>query len=124
MSITALLVEDDEDIRAVGQVALEAVGGWTVRVAHSGFQALQSVADGWVPDVILMDVMMPGMDGVTCFHKLREIPEMQQVPIVFLTAKVQRDEVQAYLDIGAIGVIHKPFDPMTLATQVLALLGK
>lgn len=121
--LSALLVEDDEDIRAVGQVALEAVGGWTVRTAESGFQAIERVQD-WVPDVILMDVMMPGMDGVACFHKLRQIPALAAVPIVFLTAKVQRSEVDAYQDMGAAGVIHKPFDPMTLARDVIALIER
>ncbi|MCO4746196.1 MAG: response regulator [Proteobacteria bacterium] len=121
MSFSALLVEDDEDIRAVGEVALEAVGGWKVRAANSGFQALDRL-DGWVPDVILLDVMMPGMDGVTCFHKIRERPELRDVPIVFLTARVQSNEVAGYTALGAAGVIHKPFDPMTLASEVRELI--
>ncbi|TNE91170.1 MAG: response regulator [Deltaproteobacteria bacterium] len=121
MTVRALLVEDDVDIRAVGEVALAAVGGWTVTTAESGFRALE-LAPRVLPDVILMDMMMPGMDGVTCFKKLREIPELSAIPIVFLTAKVQRNEVEDYKALGAAGVIHKPFDPMTLAEEVLTLI--
>lgn len=121
MSLRALLVEDDEDIRAVGRVALSVVAGWEVHTAVDGFAALE-LAPQVLPDVILMDMMMPGMDGVACFQRMQEVPEIAHIPIVFLTAKVQRGEVEKYTALGAAGVIHKPFDPMSLASDVLALI--
>lgn len=115
-----LLVEDDADIQAVGQLALEAVGGFEVRVCSSGQEAL-AAAPQFAPDLILLDVMMPGMDGLTTYAALRRIPAMCDTPIVFMTAKVQPTEMARYREAGALGVISKPFDPMALAEQVHAL---
>jgi two-component system, OmpR family, response regulator len=112
-----LLVDDEPDIRAVAKIALGAVGGWQVVVCESGTEAIAQAA-AEAPDIILLDVMMPEMDGPTTFKKLREQASTASIPIIFLTAKVQPQEIQAYLDLGAVGVINKPFDPMTLATQV------
>lgn len=115
-----LYVEDEPDIRAVAQVALETVGGLTLRICASGEQALREVA-AFRPELVLLDVMMPGMDGPSTLRALRAMPELAGVPMVFMTAKVQPEEVAQFLALGAAAVIAKPFDPMTLADQVKAL---
>ncbi len=116
-----LLVDDEPDIRRIGQLSLEAVGGLKVALASSGAEAL-ALAKASPPDCILLDVMMPEMDGPACLGKLREMAETQGVPVLFMTAKVQTHEVERYLALGAVGVIRKPFDPMTLAQDVRSLL--
>lgn len=115
-----LYVEDEQDIRTVARLALEMVGGLEVKICASGEEALRE-AVAFAPDMILLDVMMPGMDGPTTLHNLRGLPELAQVPVAFMTAKVQPAEVAQYKALGAKGVIPKPFDPMTLAAQVRAL---
>ena len=117
---TVLYVEDDVDIQEVASMALEVVGGLDVVVVGSGQDAIAHVRE-WIPDLVLLDVMMPEMDGPTTLAALRQVPGMQKVPVVFVTAKVQANEVERYLTLGAIGVIAKPFDPMTLADQARAL---
>lgn len=112
-----LYVEDEPDIQAVARIALEMVGGLTVNICSSGEQALREAA-GFAPDMILLDVMMPGMDGPTTLKALRETPALATTPVVFMTAKVQPAEVARYSSMGALGVIPKPFDPMTLASQI------
>ena len=118
-----LCIEDEPDIRAITKVALEMVGGLTVEACESGREALNRVA-AIAPDLILLDVMMPGMDGPTTYHALRELPAAKEIPIIFMTAKVQSNEVDQYTEMGAIGVISKPFDPMALATTVKTLWSK
>jgi CheY-like chemotaxis protein len=115
-----MMVEDEPDIQAVARVALEAVGGFAVEMCSSGIEALQRVRE-IDPDLILMDVMMPGMDGPSTLKRLRENPETAGYPLIFMTAKVQAHEVSRYKEIGALGVIAKPFDPMTLAASVKSL---
>lgn len=115
-----LYVEDDADIRTIASMALEAVGGFTLQACASGAEALAHAA-AFAPDLLLLDVMMPGMDGPTTLARLRELPATRDVPVVFMTAKVQASEVQHYKALGALGVISKPFDPMTLAGEVQAL---
>jgi CheY-like chemotaxis protein len=115
-----LYVEDDADIRTIASLALETVGGLTLQACASGAQALAEAA-AFGPDLLLLDVMMPGMDGPTTLARLRELPVTRDVPVIFMTAKVQASEVQHYKALGALGVISKPFDPMTLAAQVQAL---
>ena len=112
-----LLVEDDPDIQAVAKLALEAIGGYEVRLCGSGGQALEEAA-GFAPDLILLDVMMPDMDGPATLRALRNIPQLSQTPVVFMTAKVQPYEVANIKEMGAIDVISKPFDPMTLSATV------
>jgi two-component system, OmpR family, response regulator len=112
-----LYVEDDGDIRTIALLALETVGGLQVRACASGAEAVQA-APAFAPQLLLLDVMMPGMDGPTTLVRLRELPATASVPVVFMTAKVQASEVEQYRALGAIGVITKPFDPMTLARQV------
>ncbi len=112
-----LFVEDDPDIQMVAQLALEAVGGYTVQMCSSGKEAL-AVAEQFAPDLILLDVMMPGMDGPTTLMELRKKPSLSHTPVIFMTARVQRHEIEQYLAMGATDVISKPFDPMTLSAQV------
>ena len=116
-----LYVEDDPDIRTVAQIALETVGGYTLKVCDSGRAALDAVAAGYRPDLLLLDVMMPGMDGPTTLDGLRRLAATAGTPAAFMTAKVQAAEVAHYKSLGAIGVVAKPFDPMQLAQQVRRL---
>ena len=116
-----MYVEDDPDIQMVAQMALEVVGGMTLRTCSSGQEALQAAAAGLSPDLILLDVMMPGLDGPATLAALRTIAATAATPVIFMTAKVQAAEVSYYKSIGAIGVIAKPFDPMLLAQQVRTL---
>ena len=117
-----LYVEDEPDIQAVARVALEAVGGLTVKICSSGEEALREVK-AFAPDLILLDVMMPGMDGPSTLEALRELPDMDRIPVAFMTAKVQPEEVAHYKSLGALDVVAKPFNPMTLATQVRKIWG-
>jgi len=112
-----LCVEDEEDIRKVQTIALEGLGGFKVLTCASGAEAIQE-APAFGPQLILLDVMMPGMDGPTTLKSLRTIAGLEETPVIFVTAKVQPDEVDYYLELGALEVISKPFDPMTLASQL------
>jgi len=110
-------VEDEPDIRAVAEFALIQLGGFTVQLCESGQRAIDN-APAFKPDLILLDVMMPGLDGIETFARLKEIPAIEATPIVFMTAKAMQDEVERYLSLGAAGVISKPFDPLTLPAQL------
>ena len=112
-----LYVEDEPDIRVVAQMALEAVGGFTVIACASGQEALSAAPDARA-DLLLLDVMMPGMDGPRTLKALREIPATAHTPVIFMTAKVQVAEVTLYKALGALEVIPKPFDPMELSAQI------
>ncbi len=112
-----LYVEDDPDIQFVAEIALAQVGGFELKICSSGKDAIASAAS-MRPDLILLDVMMPEMDGPTTLGELRKIANTQDTPVIFMTAKVQPAEVSSYLELGAIAVINKPFDPMTLAQTV------
>ena len=112
-----LYVEDEPDIRLVAQMALEAVGGFTVISCASGPDAL-SAAPQARADLLLLDVMMPGMDGLGTLRALREMPATANTPAIFMTAKVQAAEVAVYKAMGALEMIPKPFDPMTLSAQI------
>lgn len=118
-----LVVEDEPDIRNVARLALGDVGGFEVDLCESGAQALERVRERR-PDLVLLDVMMPELDGPATLARLREDPATASVPVVFMTAKVQPREVSGYLEAGAIGVISKPFDPMTLHESVRDLWEK
>ena len=115
-----LCVEDEEDIRKIEVIALESLGGLKVRACGSGAEAIKEAPD-FSPQIILLDVMMPGMDGPTALKSLRTIPGLEETPVVFVTAKVHPDEIKYYLDMGAVDVICKPFDPTTLAAQLRAI---
>ena len=115
-----LYVEDEPDIQKVAKLALEHVGGFEVLVCSSGPEAIEN-GPGFEPDMILLDVMMPGMDGPATLEALRKIESLKEVPAVFLTAKVLPTEIQRYKELGALDVIAKPFDPMGLSEQVRAV---
>ena len=117
-----LYVEDEADIREVAEFALEDEGVDIVFCA-SGEEAIEKSVD-FQPEVILLDVMMPGMDGPTTLQNLRTIPGLQTTPVIFLTAKVQPNEIQNFIALGAIDVIPKPFDPMTLAEKIRETLNR
>ncbi len=117
-----LYVEDDPDIQAIAMMVLETISGFVVEACSCGSDALQK-AVAFNPDLILLDVMMPGMDGPETLKGLRGFSELEKTPVVFMTAKVQPQEVQAYIEMGAVGVIAKPFDPMTLAQQLRDIWG-
>ena len=119
---TVLLVDDEEDIRAVGQIALEDVGGLLPLLAGTSDEAV-ALANSGHPDLILLDVMMPGTDGPGTLARLRAAPATASIPIIFLTAKAQKADVQRLLALGAAGVIAKPFDPMTLVAEARKILG-
>lgn len=112
-----LLVEDEVDIQMVARLALEDIGGFTVEVCESGAVALERGPE-FEPQLILLDFMMPGMDGRKTMEAFRDVRGLEDVPVVFLTARAQLNEVQEYRRLGAIEVIVKPFDPMTLADRV------
>ncbi len=112
-----LLVEDEPDIQAVAKLALEIVGKFTVEICNSGNEAIVK-APSFAPQMILLDVMMPGMDGPSTLQALRNLPQTASIPVVFMTAKVQPYEVAHYKKLGAVDVIAKPFDPMTLSSTI------
>ena len=114
---SVLLVDDESDIRSIVELSLTAVGDWSVTTAASGPEALHQL-ESEVPDLILLDVMMPGMDGMTTLGKIREHASCAAVPVIFMTAKVQKHEVAQYLQLGAAGVLSKPFDPMQLPHDI------
>ena len=118
-----LLVDDEPDIRVIATVSLQMFGGLEVTTASSGREALE-LAPQVRPDVILLDVMMPEMDGPETLRRLRALEATAHTPIVFMTAKVLRDEIDRWMALGAIGVISKPFEPTTLAVELRALCAR
>jgi CheY-like chemotaxis protein len=120
-----LVVDDDEDIRLLSELALRRIGGWEVAVASSGEEALERAREQ-KPDVILLDVMMPRIDGPTTLAMLREEPSTANVPVIFLTAKVQQREVDRYRALGARGVIRKPamMRPMQSCDTIWSASGR
>ena len=115
-----MYVDDEPDIRAIVEMALQAVGGFTVTLCQDGREALEK-APRARPDLVLLDVMMPGMDGPQTLEALRRVPGLAGVPVVFVTAKVQPAEIARFRELGAADVIAKPFDPMALSDQVRAI---
>jgi two-component system, OmpR family, response regulator len=118
-----LLVEDDNHIRLIIKTSLVKLVQWQVVEARNGTEAL-TMADEERPDLILLDIMMPGMDGTTTFKELQKNENLNNVPVIFMTAKVQRQEIEGYIKLGARGVITKPVDPMTLPEQIIDTLNK
>ena len=114
-----LLVDDEDDIRSIAELSLRALGGWDVRTAASGVEALGVTRDDAF-DVIVLDVMMPELDGPSTLRRLRE--DGVQTPVVFLTAKVQPTDRRALEEAGAAGMLAKPFDPMRLSDELARVL--
>lgn len=117
-----LLIDDEDDIREVAQASLEMMGGWEVLTASSSSEGL-SKAESEQPDAVLLDVMLPDMDGPTIFQKLQENPLTSQIPVILLTAKAQAADKRQFAALGVMAVLTKPFDPVELANQVAATLG-
>jgi two-component system, OmpR family, response regulator len=117
-----LLVDDEPDIRRIAHLSLHRVGKLQVVMATSGAEALE-LAPRELPDVVLLDVMMPELDGPSTFQRLRALPATAGIPVIFMTAKAQKHEVEAFRALGAAGVIPKPFDPMTLAADVRRIVA-
>ena len=121
-SIQVLYVEDEADIREVTEFALEDEG-FELITCTSGQEALGKAA-GMKADLILLDVMMPGMDGPTTLENLRSLPQFKKTPVIFMTAKVQPEQVAQYKSMGALGVISKPFNAMLLANEIRTMMNK
>lgn len=117
-----LVVDDEDDIREVAAIALEMEGGWEVIAAGSGAEGIRRAA-AEQPDAILLDVMMPDMDGPATFRALRENPATAAIPVILLTAKVQAADRRRFEELGVSGVLPKPFDPLRLSHQVAETLG-
>jgi CheY-like chemotaxis protein len=117
-----LIIDDEDDIREVAALSLESVAGWDVVMASSGAQGLARAIEHQ-PDAILLDVMMPGMDGPSTFHELRANPSTAKIPVLLLTAKVQSSDQRRFADLGVEAVLFKPFDPLTLSDQIADVLG-
>ena len=115
-----LYVEDEPDIQAVAKIALEKIGGFELQVYSLGKEAVAN-ATAFAPDLLLLDVMMPDMDGPATLKALKALPELENTPVIFMTAKVQASELEGYQALGALDVISKPFDPMTLADQIKSI---
>ncbi|MEZ5875756.1 MAG: response regulator [Hyphomicrobiales bacterium] len=123
MSIHVLQVEDQEDIRDIVSISMGTDPEIELTTASSGLEALDILSGGLQPDVILMDVMMPEIDGLETLSRLRGLPGHSETPVIFMTARTMEHERRHYLDLGAVGVIPKPFDPLTLASSVRSILA-
>jgi len=113
-----MLVDDDPDIRFIAELSLSRVGGWEVVVASSGPEALTQLSGRPLPDVLLLDMIMPGMDGAAVMRAVQQDAALAGLPVIFLTGKTRAEELERYLALGASGLIEKPFDPMTLPAVV------
>lgn len=116
-----LVIDDEDDIRDVAIVTLEFTRGWTIESADCGSRGVET-ARAFRPDVILLDVMMPDLDGPATFRMLQSLDDTRDIPVIFLTAKVQPADLRKFTQLGVRGVIAKPFDPLKLADQVEALI--
>lgn len=112
-----LYAEDEADIQSIAQMALEMMGGYQLKLCSNGQEAVDEVV-AYQPDLILLDVMMPHLDGPGALKQIRAKPEVANIPIIFMTAKVQGSEIDELMALGATAVISKPFDPMNLPEQV------
>lgn len=117
-----LYVEDEPDIQMIVEIALRDVGGFILETCSSGREAIEK-AQGFKPDLILLDVMMPEMNGPSTLAELRKLDATATIPVIFMTAKIQPQEIKYYKDLGAVDVISKPFDPMNLANQIRTILS-
>lgn len=118
-----LYVEDEADIRLIVQIALEDLAGFNLKSCANGFEAIAEV-EAFKPDLILLDVMMPGLDGPATLRELRKLPSVHNVPIIFMTARIQEKEISQYKDMGIQDIISKPFEPLTLADTLRTFWSK
>jgi CheY-like chemotaxis protein len=117
-----LLIDDEETIQEVVQVGIEIESGWRVAIASSGAEGID-LAQAQQPDAILLDVMMPEMDGIDTLSQLKSNHKTSAIPVIFLTAKAQAEEKNQFQSLGVVDVITKPFNSMTLASQIAKILG-
>jgi CheY-like chemotaxis protein len=117
-----LIIDDEPDIREIAQMSLEAISEWEVSTAFSGQEGLEK-ARREQPDAVLLDVMMPEMDGPATYRKFQENHEVAHIPVVMLTAKVQAADRRRFLALGVKGVLPKPFDPISLPKELAEILG-
>lgn len=117
-----LLIDDEETIQEVVQVGIAIEAGWQVAIASSGREGINLAKDRQ-PDVILLDVMMPNMDGIDTLSQLKSNEKTNTIPVIFLTAKAQAEEKKQFQNLGVVDVITKPFNSMTLASQIAKILG-
>ena len=118
-----LLIDDDSTIRKVAQIVLADVGGWEVIMAEDGLQGIK-LAQTEFPDLILLDGMMPGMDGCQTLAIIRGIPQLANIPVIFFTGNNKTGEAEMYRTLGVKGVITKPFDPLSLPDKILAIMSE
>jgi CheY-like chemotaxis protein len=118
---TVLMVDDDANIRYITELSLSGLTDWKVKTVSCGAEAVQTAGEEQF-DLILLDMMMPDMDGITCFGELRSRLHAQMPPVIFMTAKARIEEVNRFYSIGAAGVITKPFDPMKLPEEIQSIL--
>lgn len=111
-----LYIDDDSDMQLIFELALKEKN-YDLKICSSGQEALDSAA-AFQPDLIITDVMMPDMDGPTTIKKLREVESLKNIPVIFLTARTEKEEIQRYKDLGAKHVLIKPFNPMTLSEEI------
>lgn len=119
-----LIIDDEDDIREVAALSLETTAGWEILTASSGSDGIRMAGSlKPMPDAILMDVMMPGMDGPTTFRLMQQDATIAGIPVLLLTAKVQGVDQRRFAGLGVAGVLFKPFNPMTLAAEICESLG-
>ncbi len=122
MSRKILLVDDEDDVRRLAEISLSKVGGHEVRTAASGTECLHLLEE-WIPDAIVLDVMMPVMDGPETLARIRDGAATHAIPIVFMTAGVVEADMERLRVLPSSGILNKPFDPMTLPAQLADILG-
>ncbi len=115
-----LYADDDLLIRKIAQIALEVVGGFELKLCDSGENAIE-IAVEFLPDLFLLDVMMPVLDGPATFQELKKLPALNRIPVIFMTANTLPDDIEMLIRLGALAVIPKPFDPLRLAEQLLSV---
>lgn len=117
-----LIIDDEDHIRDVAAFSLEAMAGWRVDTASSGPDGIRT-ATFYPPDAILLDVIMPAMDGPSTFRQLQKTPALAAIPVILLTAEATNANERRFNELGVVGVLAKPFDPLTLADQISSTLG-
>ncbi len=115
-----LYVEDQLDIQMIARVALESISHFELKISSGGEEALQCI-EAFSPQLLLLDVMMPGLDGPQTLEQARKLPGFENIPVIFMTAKVLPSEIESLMALGALGVIQKPFDPVSLGDEIRAL---
>ncbi len=123
MGLKILHVEDDLDIQEIAKLSLETIGGFEILQCESGKQALEEVK-AFKPDLFLFDVQMPEMSGDTLYKAIKLMPGLESIPAIFMTARAQTQDIVALKELGALDVVTKPFDPMTLPDQIRAILAR